>query len=334
MYLSLGQTKLKTGEQVEVGLVRAPDLEWADRVEALLLHKGDPWNWQNSTVLREQSGFDVCFYLLHRDGEPFANIMTACCAGVGHFGHVWTKPEDRRKGAASLLMDLQMEQFNQQGGRALFLGTGYDSPAYHIYAAHGFSSLEPTSGTMEYYVDAKADFETRYFARGPTAVEYLQWKHWAASAALFLGDWPGVVRCASLGLWGRESTEYPLLPLIRAERERQRGERGDLMQARAIVQQEDEAMVGFARWDWHPLWPETCLLDVYCHPHFWSDAPALLDDLAMPAAERFVAYADGDCEEKLELLKTAGFRQTARYANRVAIDQARTSFVDVMVWEK
>ncbi|HAA73566.1 TPA: hypothetical protein DCE37_00380 [Candidatus Latescibacteria bacterium] len=40
---------------------------------------------------------------------------------VGLFGHVFTKPEERRKGAANALM----EDFRQRGGKALYLGTGY-----------------------------------------------------------------------------------------------------------------------------------------------------------------------------------------------------------------
>jgi len=332
MYESLGPLELKTGENVEVGAVRGPDLEWADRVEALLGHKEGVWNWQNSTVVREEVGIDVCFYLLHRDGEPFANILTATCDGVGHFGHVWTKPEDRRKGAASRLMGLQMEQFRRRGGRALFLGTGYDTPPYHIYAAHGFVGLERLSGSMEYYTTSKGEFESEYFARGPTAIEDVQWKHWPASGALFLGDWPGVVRCVSSGLLARKSTEHPFLQLIYAEEKRR--ESGENLRTRVLFQQESNAVVGLALWDWDSLWPETCMVDIFCHPHYWREAGLLLDSLALPAAERFVAYADDGCGEKGEVLEAAGFRQTGRYEKRVAVDRARTDFVDVAVWEK
>ena len=332
MYESLGQVELKTGEEVEVGMVVAPDLEWAERVEVLLEHKGGVWNWQNSTVVREELGINVCFYLLHRDGEPFANIMTATCDGAGYLGHVWTSPEDRRKRGAVQLMELQMEQFRRQGGRALFLGTGYDSPPYHIYAAHGFVGLEPLSGAMEYYVDSKEEFESKYFAQGPTAIEEVQWKHWPASGALFLGNWPGVVRCAFMGLLARESTEFPFLNLIRSEG--QRRENGELSQSRILFQQESNAVVGFAGWGWDSLWPETCLMDVFCHPHFWGEAGVLLDSLALPEAERFIAYAEDGSDEKGQVLQSAGFRRSGRYENRVAVDQARTDFVDVIVWEK
>ena len=101
MYTSMGQVVLKVGERVEMGVVRGPDIQWAPRLEEMLAHKGDPWVWQNATVLREDVGIEARFYVLHRDGLPLANIMTAERAGVGIFGHVWTQPRDRRQGAAS-----------------------------------------------------------------------------------------------------------------------------------------------------------------------------------------------------------------------------------------
>jgi hypothetical protein len=40
-------------ERVEAAVVRGPDLDWAGRIEKLLGHKGDPWNWQNTEMLRQ-----------------------------------------------------------------------------------------------------------------------------------------------------------------------------------------------------------------------------------------------------------------------------------------
>jgi len=332
MYESLGHIQLKTGERVEMGLVRGPDLGWAERVEKLLGHKGEIWNWQNAGVLRQETGVEARFYLLHRQGQPFANIATFTHRGVGHFGHVWTNPEDRRQGAASQLMGAQMAHFRQEGGRALFLGTGFDSAPYHIYRSHGFVGLEEKSGNMEYYAGEKAQFEAEYFARGPVEIQDVSWIHWPSSAALFLGDFPGAVRCAPLRLFSRASTEGPFLPLVRGEE--QRGEKGEKPRARVLFQTTSQAVVGLSIWDWDPLWPATCLVDVYCHPDFWEEGRALLADLALPQAERYVAYSDPGCLEKGEVLRAAGFRPAGRHPRRVALDRARTRLADVSVWER
>ena len=131
MYEALGHVILATGEQVEVGVVVGPDPRWAERLEKLLCHKGEPWNWQNSRVLRTDTGIGSRFYVLHRGGIPFANAMIAELSGVGILAHVWTRPEDRQRGACSALMRALMEDFRSRHGRALFLFTRFGSVAHH-----------------------------------------------------------------------------------------------------------------------------------------------------------------------------------------------------------
>ncbi len=332
MYEPLGSVALKTGEKVELGVVRAPDEQWAGRIEKLLEEKGGPWNWQNSHVLRGETGIECYFYVAHRDGEPISNIMTAELAGVGILGHVRTRPDERRKGAASQLMAAQMEHFRSRGGRALFLGTGFEAPAYHIYRRYNFESVEDTSGTMAYYSGPRDEFEAWYFADGPTAIEPVDWRHWPSSPALFIGDFGGVVRSAPLKRFGRGSTEGPLLYVIRDHLKGR--EEGEKPRALALVQKKSTAVVGLAVWGWHPLWPQTCLLDVYCHPNHWDGAGDLLAALELPEAQRYVAYGDAGCPQKHEILKAADFRQSAVLPMRLPANRARTHFVDVLVFEK
>ena len=332
MYEKLGVAALKTGERVEVGVVTAPDPDWCELVERLLAHKGDPWNWQVSQLLRSGPGIEGYFYVLHRGGRPFSNVMTAELAGVGFLGHVYTGPEDRRKGAMTQLMTRQMDHFRARGGRALFLSTGFDSPAYHIYRRQGFQAVERGSGEMAYYTTAKDRFEAAYFARGPMQIEAVGWTHWPSSGALFLGEFPGAVRCAPVRLFGRSSTEGALVRVIRDQK--QRREKGEPPRALALVQKESTAVVGLAMWDWHPLWPEACLVDVYCHPDYWEQAGDLLAALALPDADRCLAYADADFAAKREVLTAAGFRVVATLPSLVAAAKAKTCLVDVTVFAK
>lgn len=332
MYQELGRVALGTGEEVTAGVVIGPDLEWAERIEQLLEHKGGVWNWQNSQTLRSRLGIEARFYVLHREGTPFANISTFELAGVGHFSHVWTVPSDRRKGASSALMELQMQDFKARGGRALFLGTGFDSVPYQMYARYGFSAVEPQSGYMAWYASSRDAFESTYFAGAETLIEPLAWTHWPASAALFLGGDACVVRCAPMRLVGRVSTEGALLPLLRAADQ----ERASGGQARAasLCNAQTSAVVGFAAWGWHPLWPDNCLLDVYCHPNYWAKAGDLLDALSLPDAGRYTAYCDAECERKTAALLGFGFRRTAMLKKWVPGAEAKTSYRDVAVFEK
>ena len=95
MYKDLDIVRLKDGETVQAGVVTTPDLEWAERLEKFLIHKGEPWNWQNSVVLHRETGIEVYYYILHRQGEPFSFLMNAELSGVGILGHIWTTPEGR-----------------------------------------------------------------------------------------------------------------------------------------------------------------------------------------------------------------------------------------------
>jgi hypothetical protein len=216
-----------------------------------------------------------------------------------------------------------MADFRSRGGRALFLGTGYDSPPYHIYRRHGFRGLEPGSGLMEYFAESSMSFRDRFFADGATEVVQAGWTHWPLSAPLFTGDYPGAVRCAPLRLFGRASTEGAWLELLHE----------DATRARVLVQRQTAAVVGVAAWGFHPLWPHSCLVDVYCHPRFWDRAADLLDALVLPGADRRLAYSDEGGPQKGEVLAAAGFAPSARHTRRVAADRARTGWVDVTEWE-
>ena len=184
---------------------------------------------------------------------------------------------------------------------------------------------------MAYYSASQDEFDRAYFAPGSTAIEPVGWLHWPVSIPLFLGAFPGVVRGAGLGLWGRHSTEGPLLPLLQDGLER--GESGLPPRALALVQQETRAVVGWAMWSDHPLWPDACLVDLYCHPAFWEEGATLLQALEIPASHTCLAYCNAGLHPKAAALTAAGFRCSATLSQRVAADQAQTGWVDVEVWE-
>jgi hypothetical protein len=332
MYEGLGHVTLATGEQVDIGVVICPDVEWAERLVKFLYHKGNHWNWQTDQFLRENIGIDTRFYVLHRGGIPLANITTAELSGVGILGHVWTNSEDREKGACTKLMNVQMKDFKSRQGRALFLGTDYDSVAYHIYARFGFSSVESGSGFMEWYATSRSEFQATFYKKAKTTIQPIGWIHWPSSPALFLGDFPCVIRCVPLKIIGRHLTEGPLLPLLRDEKKRKK-QSGD-PHAMVLRNEGTTAVVGLTTWDWHPLWEDTCLVDIFCHPDYWSEAGSLLKSLPLPEAERYIAYGDIDCKHKTKVLLDDDFRQTTILKRRVRRNMKRNVFLDVRVFEK
>ena len=87
-------------------------------------------------------------------------------------------------------------------------------------------------------------------------------------------------------------------------------------------------------WDWHPLWINTCLLDVYCHPAYWQKAPELLEQLSLPQADRYIAFTDANQFKKQSVLEAAGFRETEVLKNWAAIDAKQTAFTDVFRYQR
>jgi len=320
----LGEITLKSSERVQAAAIRGPDEAWRPRLTRMLGHKGDPWRWQNTELLTHDTGVDAWFYVLHRNGEPFTHIMTAEVGGVGIFGHVWTEPADRSQGAAGALMERQMAHFRARGGRALFLNTNPENPAFALYARHGFAAVEPQSGAMAFTTQGHAAFEAAYFAAGEVRIEPLGWRHWPTAPALFMATIPGVVRCAPLGLFGRKSSEGALLPWI------QRAAAGQV----AVAAKSNGAVVGLAAWDRDPLSADCICVDVFCHPNFWSQAaPLLAAALARAPQSRRVAYADSDGPEKQAALLAAGFKVAATWPRRLAAEAAATHFAALVMLE-
>src|SRR5689334_12172317 len=137
MYEKLGEQTLKTGETLEIGLVTAPDDAHMAGVQDLLGHKGGEWNEHiHAALAGDTDALETRFYLGLLEGRPAANIMTVERHGVGILGHVFTRPEERRKGICQAVMARQMDHFRARDGHVLLLGTGFESPPYWIY--HSF----------------------------------------------------------------------------------------------------------------------------------------------------------------------------------------------------
>lgn len=304
MFQRLTDVKLKTGETVSAAVIHGPDVEWASRIESLLAHKGDPWTWQNSELLRENTGTSAKFFILHRDGRPFSNIMLVECAGVALLGHVWTEPADRGAGASGILMELLLGDFRASSIQAIFLGTEANSEPYHYYERRGFVPIAAGSGYMVLSKDAVEKFHAAWFEDDSATIRPLDWTHWAAAAPLCLGGFPQQIRLAATGLIGRLSSEGPLLPAIR--RQKQASLAGAPPCAIALSSPSG-AVLGLASLLPDPIWPEQDVLDLFVHPRAWNRAAELVDWLPPNHGRACVAYTDVGALSKIEALFAAGF---------------------------
>ena len=73
MYIKLSDAKLKTDEDLEVGVVMAPDQEHSDSIAKVLHHKGDPWlSHVNRALSGDIKELETRFYIGKLDGQVVA----------------------------------------------------------------------------------------------------------------------------------------------------------------------------------------------------------------------------------------------------------------------
>ncbi|MFH1009470.1 MAG: GNAT family N-acetyltransferase, partial [Candidatus Latescibacterota bacterium] len=300
-----------TGEAMEIGLVSAPDEEYAQQIAPFLEHKGDPWNGHIRKCLREpMDELETRFYVGKLDGTVISNVMTAEYGRTGILGHVFTQPEHRGKGAFKLLMAEQMKDFRTRGG-LLLLGTGYDSPAYWIYHGFGFRSLAPGSGLMQYATED--DFEAHYFAPGQTRAAGVQWKDWPRANILFTLREGDFLRSVAHERYGASSFEGEFLCL------QERIEEDPSYQVK-LLESEHGAVVGVATLIRDARWHrDVGLLDLFVHPHFTGSTGQLLESLDFPEGKT-QCYADSGSTDKIRALEQAGFRQETVFLGQLRKD--------------
>ncbi len=313
MYNQLGEAVLKTNERMEVGVITAPDEPYAAEIKKFLGHKGGNWEWHiERCVIESLDALETRFYIGKVNGSIITNIMTVEHQGIGILGHVFTMPDQRRKGACKGVMAYQMEDFRQRKGRALYLGTGYDSPPYHIYHSFGFESVFPKSGFMKYYVDT--DFEEHYFAPAPVQTKPIEWHDWPKVTALSGIVGSDALRSLIWNVYGPTNMEGGFLNF------KHDLETENIYEDAKLLITSDGVIVGWATVSRDYRWrPAIAVLDLFFHPNFVEEVPTLLSSVAFPDA-KVQCYVDSGAEKKAAVLETAGFTCEGRFRNQFAYD--------------
>lgn len=308
MYTYLGTTTLKTGEQMDLGVVRCPDPSWAPQIQPLLGHKGrETKDHIEAALSGPLDELDTRFYLGTIGGRAVTNVMIVGARGVGILGHVYTVPEHRQKGAYGALMATQMADIQRQGYRILTLGTGFESHPYWIYHKFGFRSIDGTSGRMKWLADPEA--EARHFQAGATTVRAMRWDDWAALNILaFQRQEPDeeLPRSWTFRLKGQGSLEGSFSTL-----RRNLARKAPITPL--VIESEHGAVTG-----WAVLQPDEMafgdgwLIDLYVHPQFRAGAHQLLEAIPWPEHGRVAAYSSEPDGYRAAALRAAGFSEMTR----------------------
>jgi hypothetical protein len=306
MHVEIARETLKTGETLSVEIVIPPDAERGPQIEPFLGHK--PPNYRAHTE-RALAGWcdelETRYYIGLIDGQMVGNIMTVETGGVGIFGHVHTRSDQRLKGICRAIMGHQMADFRQRDGRVLLLGTGYRSAPYNIYASFGFRDWEPGSpGLMRYDNPAEPDFLSRHFAAGPAVPVRAAWRHWPLVALLAATPTPVHLRSLLFPVWGVGLLEGGYCDYLYRYADRPNASAAVLESATGAVTAL-ATCVPDARWN-----GAVSLLDLMSHPVAHpADLAALLHALPLPSGH-MQCYADPHDAGKIAALEAVGFQRT------------------------
>ena len=314
---------LKTGDELKIIRVAAPDADWKEPIIEALRHKGEGWvNIIRMMLEQSLEGVQCYYYLGLLDGEIVGNITTteAPAVGVGILGHVVTSPAHRRKGICTALMETVTRDFTARGGAAMTLGTGYDSPPYHIYASFGFVG-SGTSGRMIW--EARPGFLADYFAADSTDVADITWPDWPRLDLLYTIPQGSFLRGIYFMHYGPAKYEDDFLRLFRLITDIESA------QSKVLIKPGGE-VIGHALLLPDPRWHnDVWLLDLFVHPDFYPAAGELLTAIELPPGQKVQAYADSQCPQKIQLLEAAGFHQKTVLHNQIVNTEGE--YLDVHV---
>ncbi len=320
MLTELTTVRLKSNEEMSLIRVAAPEPQWAERLVDLIAHKGEPWVGYLRLVLQQQlPGLEVYVYVGLLAGEIAGNIMTleATAPRLGILGNVLTAPAHRRKGICMALMEALTNDFRGRGGRGMTLGTGYGSPAYHIYHSFGFRSVAGT-GRMIWQVEP--GFLQDYFAPAPTQVRDIAWPDWAFLDLLYTmeeGDFVRNVRFAQYGLSAYEG----LFPQLHEMTTQPPGQS-------KVLEKDSGEVVGHVTLLPDPRWRDSVLLlDVFIHPNSYPAAGELLAAIEFPANTKIQAYAETTAQEKIATLKDRGLHEEAVLLSQLTVGDEQRDVV-------
>jgi GNAT superfamily N-acetyltransferase len=311
MYRFLGRVTLTSGEELELGVVEAPDPTWAEQIVPFLAHKGGHWAYHIRESLRAPlDDLDTRFYVGRMAGRVITQVMIVGARGVGILGHVFTLPEHRRKGAYGALMEAQMLDVQRRGSQILTLSTGFDSHPYWIYHRHGFRSIVPENGHMIW--SAASGNVERYWAYHRGTIRPARWDDWGHLSLLM--ERPADAqeeqpRSFYFHLLERGSMEGPYLTL-RATMHRDPTIRASVLEA-VTPEGVPGAIAGIAVAAPEPnSFSALRLLDFTIQPR-WQDQTIQLIRATLDNAGPTVAYANETDAPRADALKSAGFAQCA-----------------------
>ncbi|MDH5793981.1 MAG: GNAT family N-acetyltransferase [Candidatus Bathyarchaeota archaeon] len=306
MWKKIGEISLRTGEIMEICMVKAPDESYERDIMSFLAHKKEIWLWHLNLGFRgELNELESRFYIGLLNGKLISNASTWEYGSIGIVGHLFTVNEHRGKGACTALMKAQIQDFRNREGKILI--GGFKPSSFPIAKSLGFKSIINGSEVMRY--DLYPYFEKEYFQSKRTLARDSMWKDWPGVSLLFSAKEGCALRSMKHKIFGPFDYEDYFLEDMREQLKR-------LCTSKVLVT-EKGSIAGYATLTLKSRFGDNSwLLDLFVHQDRISHVGTMLKALRWPKG-RVRCYIETNCHEKRRALLAQGFKDKAVLQKRV-----------------
>jgi len=253
----------------------------------------------------------------------------ATCKEIAYMGEVATEEKQRRKGIATNLLEVAIDIFKSNGGRAIYITNLCPNAPHRIYRRLGFQAygygLMTYRGIIRLTVDERSeDFDGSYYEHDSnTSIRSVNWGDLPHFIALLNYPHPWIVRAYNFGLIGPgvfDELGRSFMNFMKTLKE------GNTC---LVLEDSRKRMVGTAYTSSLHTRSQSHVktVDFLVHPNYLSEPAellnALVEKLGNGKAEKLQAYAAATDRSRTEILRLCGFKREATLRDQLRMGGRR-----------
>lgn len=265
-----------------------------------------PWDEEKKRRMRgELIGLSKDrFFVGEIDEEVVGNVWYTHASDsmeVATLGFVYTRPEHRRRGICTKLMEAALQDFSEKAPEcsAIYLNTRLDNPAHRIYEKFGFKDYicKGQETVMRLARPTPEEFDREYFG-------YLGGREIRSANR---GDLPKMEALFNRSKWAIKDSirqVFERTPYERQFVEMMNGVEENKVKC-LILENPKKRVTGYALLTSRR---KASILDFLVWPEYRDRAPSLLEEILSGASGEIRSYVSSENEEKGKILREMGFR--------------------------
>ncbi|MFB0504520.1 MAG: GNAT family N-acetyltransferase [Candidatus Bathyarchaeia archaeon] len=250
----------------------------------------------------------------------------ATCKEIAYMGEAFTNKKQRRKGVATSLLEVAVDFFRENGGRAIYITNLCPNAPHRIYRKLGFQAygygLVTYGGIIRLTVNERSeDFDRAYYEHDSnTSIRNVNWGDLPHFIALLNYPHPWILRAYNFGLIGPgvfDELGRSFMNFMKTLKE------GNIC---LVLEDSEKRMVGTAYTSSLHTRSQSHVktVDFLVHPNYFAEAAellkALVEKLSDGKAGKLQAYAAAATDRsRTEILRLCGFKREATMQDQLRI---------------